>query len=159
MFGSLGVLLVVAATLAAWSISEADVFGIGRSPLASDKDRGGPSQSSEFEEQQSTSSGEVFVTDYLNSPLSEPATLVYGNHLRLVEIRWAGWGQDPVEGSGVVETVDCVPNCAEGASVEEPVEIQLSKLELCDGKSLYTNMHIEGEHSGGDYPMPCSPAE
>jgi hypothetical protein len=152
VFAGLGLLFLVAGALAAWSVSAGDVPGIGTSPFASEEGEG---QSSSASETESTASGDVFVTDNLNTPLDEPTTILYGNHLRFVNMEWENWGEEPAEGTGTVQTIDCDPSCGTGKPVEEPVVIRLSEIDPCNGRSQYTAMVVESEHVGvQQYKMP-----
>ena len=146
-----GLLFLVVAALAVWSESAADIPGIGKSPLASEESGGSSASTTN-----STGSGDVFVTDNLNTPLSEPTTILYGNHLHFLNMKWERWGEEPTEGTGTVQTVDCSMSCAQGAPIEEPVRIQLSEIRSCGGESQYTSMHVASAHVGElDYPMTC----
>jgi hypothetical protein len=146
---ALGVLI---ALFAALSVTDFDAPGVGLSPLAADDDESGEDPPAEAAEvviddpaPSEADSEEGFVVDNLMEPLSEPTTLLIGNHLRFVNITWSGWGSDTATGEGTIKTIDCVPSCAAGTPIREPATITLGDVEDCGGERRYTGLRARSE--------------
>lgn len=57
-------------------------------------------------------------------PVTEkPATVVYGcdSSSVMVDMVWSSWGADGATGTGIDSAVQCRPNCAQGATLTNPI--------------------------------------
>jgi hypothetical protein len=55
---------------------------------------------------------------------------------------WSTWTRKKADGNGTGQINDCFPDCANGTTQTGPMELQLSKPQLCsNGKRVFAKLH------------------
>lgn len=63
--------------------------------------------------------------DPAQPPVPRPASLAYNcnNTGVMADMTWSAWGADGARGTGTDRSVECQPNCAEGATLVNPIVV------------------------------------
>ena len=58
-------------------------------------------------------------------PVQRPASFAYNcdNTGVMQDVTWSAWGSDGAHGTGTDSSVECKPNCAEGATLVNPIVV------------------------------------
>jgi hypothetical protein len=76
---------------------------------------------------------------------------------------WSSWTRKRADGTGTGQINDCDPDCVHGTTRSAPMELQLSKPQLCsNGKRVFAKLHYiwtsgppVGATASGSVPMGC----
>lgn len=60
-----------------------------------------------------------------NAPIQRPESFAYNcdNTGVMKDMTWSSWGADGAHGSGTDRSVECQPNCAQGATLTNPIVV------------------------------------
>ncbi|WGX96824.1 hypothetical protein [Nocardioides sp. L-11A] len=105
----------------------------------------------------------TYILDCVGEPVASPGTFTVacadGNQ-SLTELAWADWGADRASATGTMVANDCDPNCAEGADVSVPVEVEVSDIVEGEASATYGTLTItvqgdvpEGMEATQTYPL------
>jgi hypothetical protein len=78
-----------------------------------------------------------------------PTRLWLNREMRVLRLRWSGWGTPQATGHGRVRTLVCNPNCAQGRLEFAPGTVTLSDIRLCGSRRFYATAKLA---TGGKTP-------
>jgi hypothetical protein len=76
---------------------------------------------------------------------------------------WSSWTRKKADGTGTGQINDCDPDCVHGTTRSAPIQLQLSKPQLCsNGKRVFAKLHYlwtsgtpVGGSASGSVPIGC----
>jgi hypothetical protein len=84
----------------------------------------------------------IYVEMDPTPPAQRPAEFDIYNHTGLTGLNWSSWGGMTARGSGVLDDVDCTPDCASGHDDKFPATIVLSDVRKVNGQLEYTRFSV-----------------
>ncbi|HJP79651.1 MAG TPA: hypothetical protein VJ914_35595 [Pseudonocardiaceae bacterium] len=84
----------------------------------------------------------IYVEMDPTPPAQRPAEFDIYNHTELTGLSWSSWGGMTARGSGVLDDVDCTPDCASGHDDKFPATIVLSDVREVNGQLEYTRFTV-----------------